>query len=280
MKEPKGMYRYILRGWVPKRPFITKNTKIVAFGSCFAVEVSKWLAAHGMNTHKLEYSKLKLPIVYVEAAFNTSFAILQQLEWVFKGWKPDDHLWWDETRTEVYARAEDRDATKEYVKNADVFIITLGLAEIWENKETGGVFWYAPPKDVFDPEKHVHRLSGVGENYKAIQKIWAILQEYSPGSKVIFTLSPVPLRATFRPMSACTADSVSKATMRVALDLMMSKHPDELNKTLFYWPSYEIVKEYYGGAPAYKPDGRHITQEVIDHIMAEFAQYYIKEEKR
>ena len=38
-----GLEEYILKGWVPPAPFITRNMPITAFGSCFAEHVSRWL---------------------------------------------------------------------------------------------------------------------------------------------------------------------------------------------------------------------------------------------
>lgn len=39
-----GAIEYILKGWEPKAPLIAKDTRIVAFGSCFAANIGNWLA--------------------------------------------------------------------------------------------------------------------------------------------------------------------------------------------------------------------------------------------
>ena len=45
-----------------------------------------------------------------------------------------------------------------------LFIFTLGLSEVWENKETGDVFWRAVPYNRYNPEKHNFRVTTVEEN--------------------------------------------------------------------------------------------------------------------
>src|SRR4051794_18200181 len=47
--EKDAIDDYILKGWLPDAPFITKTTPIVAFGSCFAEHVSRYLRKRGFN---------------------------------------------------------------------------------------------------------------------------------------------------------------------------------------------------------------------------------------
>ncbi|GAF89151.1 unnamed protein product, partial [marine sediment metagenome] len=42
---PDAVDRYFLRGWTPSSPIIDQKTKLIAFGSCFAKEVTKRLRA-------------------------------------------------------------------------------------------------------------------------------------------------------------------------------------------------------------------------------------------
>jgi hypothetical protein len=87
---------------------------------------------------------------------------------------------------------------------------------------------------------------------------------------IIFTLSPVPLKATFRPVSCVTANAVSKAILRAALDEVLRDNDTDDN--LFYWPSYEIVTTAFG-AP-WEADNRHVRREHLDMIMGLFEECY------
>jgi hypothetical protein len=88
---------------------------------------------------------------------------------------------------------------------------------------------------------------------------------------VIFTLSPVPLIATFRPVSCISANSVSKAVLRVAVDELMREN--RADDRLFYFPSFEIVTGYF--RDPYTRDNRHVRPRVVQTIMEAFARHYV-----
>ena len=99
-----------------------------------------------------------------------------------------------------------------------------------------------------------------------------MIREVKPAAPIIFTLSPVPLMATFRPVSCLTASSVSKAILRVSIDeLMRTFSADE---RLLYFPSYEIVKDCF--ADPYLDDNRHLKWEVVSFVMETFERHYCR----
>jgi hypothetical protein len=63
---------------------------------------------------------------------------------------------------------------------------------------TGQVLWRAVPKDKFDPNIHGFKVSSITENVNNLTKIVQLVSQYVPNATIVFTLSPVPLRATFR----------------------------------------------------------------------------------
>ena len=120
----------------------------------------------------------------------------------------------------------------------------------------------------FDEKKHGFRLSSVEENTHNLKKIYSTIKKHLPNAKIIFTLSPIPLMATFRPQACITANTVSKSILRVALDNLMASN----NKDLFYFPSYEITKEYF--VDPFIEDNRHLKEEYILKIMEIFEKNY------
>ncbi|SIR27785.1 GSCFA family protein [Rhizobium sp. RU35A] len=82
-------------------------------------------------------------------------------------------------------------------------------------------------------------------------------------------MSPIPLMATFRPISCLTANSVSKSILRSAVDEMIRESTDS---RLHYFPSYEIVKDFF--ADPFEADNRHPRAEVIDFIMNTFERHF------
>jgi len=109
-----------------------------------------------------------------------------------------------------------------------------------------------------------------------LQSIYDIVRKFVPRAKVLFTLSPIPLAATFRPVSCMTANSASKAILRAALDEMLRDNAADLNQTLFYFPSYEIAQELF--PKRFQDDGRHPSPPILATIMKIFEGVYCDNE--
>jgi len=260
---------YILQGFLPKKKIISKKDKVVAFGSCFAWHVSQYLADNGYSIFNKKMANNTHIIRYGEGMANT-FTVVEQLEWAFENKKIEKNTWYYSVEKEIENNEKIRESTFKLLSQINVFIITFGLSEVWYNKENDQVFWKAIPSDKFNKKKHGFRNSTVEENTKNIEKIYTLIKKHMPNSKIIFTLSPIPLMATFRPQSCITANTVSKSILRVAIDNVISKYKD--NHHLSYYPAYEITKEYF--IDPFTDDNRHLKQKYIDIIMSNFFKYY------
>ena len=276
--EKEAIKNYILSGWLPEKPFITKKHVISTFGSCFAGNIDIALRKKGFTLGSpkstLDLTREAPDVVRFGEGLNNTFVLLQQFEWAYENKQFPYSLWYDSKKNMIEATEELRKKILCFFEDADVFIITLGLSEIWYDKITGEAAWRAIPTSKFDPERHGFRVSTVEENRDNLEKIYNLIRKYRKNATVIFTLSPVPLIATFRPVSCISANSVSKSILRVAVDELMRNH--ENDKNLFYWPSYEIVKE--GTKTAFTDDLRHIHNSVVDYIIDTFCEYYVIEE--
>jgi hypothetical protein len=259
--------RYILDGWLPDAPFIDKSTRILAFGSCFAANLTAFLKSRGYNLLGADLDLNSHVIRFGEGIVN-SFSIVEQLRWAIEGQPIDEGYWFGDKKEIALPTDEVREETRDLIRSAEVFVFTFGLSEIWFNKLSGQVFWRAIPKDLFDESIHAFRVSTVAENVANIRDIHRLVKTFNPEAKVVFTLSPVPLMATFRPVSCLTANSVSKAVLRAAIDEVYREGHDDL----FYFPSYEIIREL----PHYpfNPDNRHPTAQAVEFVMSKFERYY------
>lgn len=267
LAEEGAVERHILAGWLPDSPFITKDTRITAFGSCFAAHISKWLAGNGYRVNG-EGLDLNAHIIRFGEGMVNTFAIREQIEWALEGKSLEEGLWFGEHKEIVLPTEDVRLATRELLLGTEALVITLGLSEIWYDKRSGRAFWRAVPASLFDESRHGFRVSSVLENLDNLAAIHALVRKHMPRARLIFTLSPIPLMATFRPISCLTANSVSKAILRVAIDELMRQSPQGLH----YFPSYEIVKELFDSP--YLDDNRHVKPEVVQFIMRTFAKHY------
>jgi hypothetical protein len=262
---------------LPEAPLIGPETRIAAFGSCFAQEISDWLAQRNFSilTQKGgEYGSTYV-VRFGEGMVNT-FALRQQFEWAFEARRLEGELWHGYDARAFGYDEDVRLATRAVFEQSDLFVITLGLSEVWYDAITGGVFWRAVPRDKYDPARHKFRISSVDENRDNIRAIYRLIRMYRPEAKVLFTLSPIPLVATFRPVPSITANSASKAILRAALDEVLREVQHEGHA--FYWPSYEIIMDVFDRR--WLPDRRHIKPELIAFVMTMFEAHWCRGEPR
>jgi len=266
--NPRAIEDYILKGWMPPTPFITKQHNITAFGSCFASHISSYLI--NQNYRVLTSGNANAYIIRCGEGLVNTYALLQQFEWAFENKKFSQNLWHGyDTGEHGYDEAV-RQATLGIFQQTDLFIVTIGLSEVWYDKLTGEVFWRAIPVKKFDESRHGFRVATHEENRRNIARIYDIVRANRPSAHILFTLSPIPLVATFRPVGCISANSVSKATLRSALDEVMRAHSDDAN--LHYFPSYEIVTNAF--LDPFSSDRRHVREEVLDFVMAGFDRFF------
>ncbi len=266
MVGAEGVPEFVLKGWLPEGKPIGPDTRITAFGSCFAANISDWLSKRNFRVLNKGADATRAYVVTMGEGMVNSFVIRQQFEWPWEGKVFDQPLWHGYKAEEFGYDPEVQAETRRIFDETEVFILTFGLSEVWYDEPTGNVFWRTIPKEVYDPARHKFRVSTVEENRDNIEAIYRLIRTHRPGAKIIFTLSPIPLIATFRDNSCLTSNAVSKSILRVAIDEVMRAHAEEGH--LFYWPSYEIVTDVFG--MPYKPDRRHPQTRVLRYIMALF----------
>ncbi len=260
-----GLIReWVLPGHVPERGVLTADDGVIALGSCFASELRNFLDRAGVSSG----------LLWVPSDLNNTYAIRDFVSWCVTGKETP--------RGFAYTRAEDgeiRDWTPEAEReryrsalaDAGAFVFTFGLAEAWVDRETGAVFWRGIPAEIFDDDRYEFRLTTVEENEENICEIVGLIRSVNADATIVLTLSPVPLKATFRGISCITADCVSKATLRVALDRVMAARPEGV----YYWPSFEVVRWVGSNLPfsAYGADdgrARHVSRRLVTEIIAAF----------
>ena len=159
-------------------------------------------------------------------------------------------------------------AVRAMVAETDVLILTLGLSEVWRNKEDKRCFYLIPPPGVLDLDKHEHVLQRPEECIADLERFYEIVHEHNPSLRLITTLSPVPLMATYFDRHAVVSDAASKATLRTALHWFNQNHPE-----VIYFPSYEMAVRTPDWP--YDADNRHVKRgPVVDRIMRRFIDHY------
>lgn len=299
-----GLERFVLHGWLPRTPPIRRDSRVTALGSCFADEVRIWLRERGIavnadfRTAAGSYPHVEdafVPLLQCAAGLVNTFVLRQQFEWALDGADFDDDLWHGARGSVTVPTELARRRTRELFERTDVFVITLGLSEVWFKRRADAegegegpgreaahnVLWRAVPARAYSRETHGFRVASVAENVANLRAVLRLVWRAQPHATVLLTLSPIPLTATFRGVSCVTANAVSKASLRAAIDECMREreHADACARgQLLYWPAYEMIKE--GVVEPYLPDGRHVRPEVVQRVLALFGKHYVVQHSR
>jgi len=185
--EKNAIHDYLLQGWLPERPFISREHFITAFGSCFAVHISDHLSKRGYKVFDESSAHAAAYVIRFGEGMANTFAVAQQFQWAYGEKEFDETLWFDKSGSEAAYDAGIRARTRAIFGQTDIFVITLGLSEVWYNKQTGEAFWRAIPRNKFNPARHGFKVSTVAENLENLNTIRRIIRARRPDASIIFT---------------------------------------------------------------------------------------------
>lgn len=260
---------FIFKKYGPNTPIFNKTDTIVTLGSCFADRLRNWLKAN----------KIGSSYISVPEGLNNSFAVRQYLEWAITGDRSSDAYWYDNDSilgAYKYEPKEEQSTVLKHMKSVKGIVVTFGLSEVWRDIETNNVFWRGVPASEYDNTKHKCETSTVDENIKNMKEIIELIHKNLGKDKVIiFTLSPVPLNATFTENASVIGDCISKSILRVALHELFKINT---NENVFYWPSFEMVRWVgaHTNTPTLFEDNttRHVNNNIVKIIIDNFIEKF------
>ena len=134
--------QFVLQGWMPHSPPIRREKLTTALGSCFADEIRIWLRERGYKVNDdfrsgKSYPHLEdsaVPLLQCSAGLVNTFVLLQQFEWALEGRTFDDDLWRGAKGTIALPTEAARRKTRQMFEQTSLFVLTLGLAEVWYQK--------------------------------------------------------------------------------------------------------------------------------------------------
>jgi len=163
------------------------------------------------------------------------------------------------------------EAVVKAVEHSDVFVFTLGLTEAWVDRRDGAVYPVPPGRGrgTFDPGRVEFKNFTAAETADAMQRACALLREIKPGIRVILTVSPVPLAATYAGPHVLRATLYSKSALRVAAETVCSA-----DENTDYFASYEIATANGFRPPFFDETGRSVTEAAVAGVMRSFFLNY------
>ena len=278
---------------------ISAKAKIATAGSCFAQHISRHLKKNGYNVLDVEPPPPGLPenlhqkfgFSMYSARYGNIYTVRQLLQLakeVAGEWTPQNYVWekdgkyFDALRPAVEPEGLDSAEevgehrrhhiakVKDLFENLDLFIFTLGLTEMWVDKESGTVYPTAPGTIIgeFDEQIYEFQNPNIILIDKDLNEFIRVLRRIRGGDKfkMILTVSPVPLTATASGHHVLSSTSYSKSTLRSLAGKWAEK------RFVDYFPSYEIVTNPRMHATAFTDNLRSVRDETVEVVMKHFFQ--------
>jgi len=280
---------------------ISPQDKVVTAGSCFAQHIGRALKAHGFNYYIPESPPADMPEDVAKAANHGIFSarygniytarqLVQLFDRAYGRFTPADDYWArpdgrlaDPFRPQIepdgYAdaaalhagRESHLSAVRQVFEQSDVFVFTLGLTESWRSTVDGAVFPLAPgvAAGTMDEDRYEFVNFTAREVERDIDRFILRLHAVNPKARVILTVSPVPLMATYENRHVLVSTTYSKSVLRTAADMAARRW-----RHVCYFPSYEIITAHSHGESYFEDDLRNVKADGVEHVMRLFLKHY------
>lgn len=245
---------------------ITRESKIMTAGSCFAQHLHRALAELGWGVMDAERLEVAVPDDVLKRHFYSVFsarygniytarqlrqligeALLDEAP-ALPVWERDGR-YFDALRPNVEpdgfgaeahvkeARGEHLAAVRDLLVSADVIVFTLGLTEGWRHRSTGTVYPVAPGviAGQFDPDIFEFYNAPYEDILADMRARRDMVRAVNPGANFLLSVSPVPLTATASGKHVLSASSYSKPVMRSVCGVLAGEDGFD------YFPSYEVI---------------------------------------
>ena len=293
-RSVSAVERHLVDPVVAPRFAISADDRVATAGSCFAQHISRRLSAAGFRYFVAEEGEASRNFGVFSARFGniyTSIQLLQLFQRAHGAFVPAEEAWAradgrlvDPFRPNVepegFASLEDlrrdRDehlrAVRRMFAEADVFVFTMGLTEGWKSAVDGAVFPLAPGAvaGTYDPAAHLFFNQDVDDVVGDVEAFLEGLRRVNPAVRILLTVSPVPLIATWEQRHVLAATTYSKSVLRVAAEYLIRRHPG-----VDYFPSYEIITGSFTAGMYYGDDARDVSAVGVGHAMRCFVANYL-----
>lgn len=251
----------LLAAAVPSLPALSReSTRVATFGSCFAANLAQALKRAGVDANNL----------LIEESINSPLANREFLAAIDQG---PSARHYGRIREEFGAEFLER--ARERLAQADVLVITMGVAPAMFYRETNEFAFLVNHKELLRARAIYMRTPGVEEIKAITRDALRHVRSINPRARTYLSISPVPLAGSIELPHAVLADCVSKSTLRAALHEMLAR---EAGSQLVYWPSFEIVR-WLGAHTSTAVFGaddrasRHVSNWVVDLIVDRFSRH-------
>jgi len=163
-------------------------------------------------------------------------------------------------------------ATKKMFEECDIFIFTLGLTESWISKDNNISVPIAP--GVSGGTNHLTKFKFHNLTYEDCfnDLIYFVdsIKSFNSKIKIILTVSPVPLAATYENEHVLVATTHSKSILR-----SVAGKVSRIRDFVDYFPSYELITGNFNKSKYYSDNLREISPDGVKYVMSFFTRSYL-----
>ena len=231
---------------VPKPDFeIGPCEEMLFVGSCFATEIGK----------RFQEEKFRATVNPYGVMYNPA-SILHTIErWVAHGVR----------------NAVQPDCTAFLTPCATAFL-TLGTTHVYRLKETGEIVdnCQKRPASLFTEEELT-----VDQCADYLQQAVDLLRSKNPDIHIVLTVSPIRYRKY-----GYHGSQLSKATLLLAVNQIVSHLSPLTSNPLTYFPAYEIVNDELRDYRFYQEDMLHPSAQAVEYIWQRLSEVYLSAEAK
>lgn len=271
---------------------LDNNVKIMTMGSCFAQHLSKWLVEHGFNL-LLKETDINNAGGMFSANYGNVYTVQQAVQLFDRAmghWSANDEVYSDEndrhfdplrpssiingfgTKNDaIVSRESHQQVVKSLFLEAEVLVFTLGLTEAWVRINDGATLPIAPGvvAGIYNEKEYQFHNYSYQEVVSSLDSFCKKVHDVNPKCKILLTVSPVPLAATYENKHISVSSLASKAILRAAVEEVLNKF-----EFVDYFPSFEVFYTPGIGHSYFDYDSRHVLPSGVSHAMRLFEKHY------
>ena len=247
---------------------VEHHQNVITFGSCFAYNISAYLAQYRFQVSANPFGVLYNPVSILSAVnilrenkhFNKEDLLYNQDEWhSFYHHSDFSHHDANLCLNKINSKIDD---TVEFIRRADVVIITYGTSFVYKYLKNDKIV--SNCHKLPDREFERFRLT-IDKSYQTIKDTVDELKMINPGVKIIFTISPV---------RHWKDGAVENQRSKAILLLSVEKIVKERKEDCFYFPSYELLLDDLRDYRFYESDLLHPNKPATDYIWQKFTETF------
>jgi len=251
----------------PQERQLARTARVLTVGSCFADSIGERLRLNKVNALVNPFGTVFQPLALAQllrAAAGEDQDWQQHVVEARGRWQSYDFHSTIGAESPVELLQTIQETVRrvgDFVRTADVVVLTLGTAWAYRLRETGELVsnLHKLPAALFEKE-----LLTADEIVNGLAEVHALLRRLNPAIHIVLTVSPVRHIKDTLPLN-----SVSKSVLRVACHYL-----SELLPGVSYFPAYELLTDELRDYRFYASDMLHPSEVAEDYIWDKFARAY------